>query len=83
MKLYRWKKCFFNDSLYRLDVDFSGDIVIAHDMLLNVESSKLEHQLSSKLWKSLIHHIITALKKKIKKTPIIKIKIILHKYWQN
>lgn len=43
MKLYRWKKCFFNDSLYRLDVDFSGDIVIAHDMLLNVESSKLEH----------------------------------------
>lgn len=67
MKLYRWKKCFFSDSLYRLDVDFSGDIVIAHDMLLNVESSKLEHQLSSKLWKSLIHHIITTLKKKSKK----------------
>lgn len=62
MKLYRWKKCFFSDSLYRLDVDFSGDIVVAHDMLLNVESSKLEHQLSWKLWKSLIHHIITTLK---------------------
>lgn len=61
------KKVFFSDSLYRLDVDFSGDIVIAHDMLLNVESSKLEHQLSSKLWKSLIHHIITTLKKKSKK----------------